>query len=169
MWITITSNKNSFRDVGLAKRMITKSLMQFLGDKNAERRLTYELALTAPAEGSYNFPRSGSAIKQECHKTTKQIWMKVIELSSAKSSYSDKISPHGMYLLNQLDRLTYPTDCSIEVYGCKTFHANTIPKYCGPYVFVCGNESADVKQVTNRVISKIREHMAGCSAKCSFR
>lgn len=158
MIITITHNDDppSFSDVRTAKRMVQEYLLEFLGDRNSERRLIYELAMNA--KGTHSFQRTEGVVREECHLSHRLVWMKLVELPSAGKNVK-QLTPHGKYLFNEQELIKgRDTSCSIEVYG---FNEHG-PELNGPYVLVSGNSSDGVNEVAARVAEKISEHQQGC-------
>ena len=163
--ITIKSRYGASSPIGDVERgirMITESLLEFMDDESSERRLIYELAITAG--GTYKFRRAeGGAVQQECPNSHCLVWMKLLELPSAKSK--GKLTPHGKFLEHGgvQQEVKCNTNCSVEVY-CSGY---SIPILSGPYVLVCGNNLEEVNEVAARVADKIDVHQQGCSY-CQF-
>ena len=72
--------------------MITESLPEFMDDESSEGRLIYELAITG--EGTYEFRQAEGAVEQECNIAHRLVWMKLLELPSAKRN--GKWTPQGV-------------------------------------------------------------------------
>ncbi|KAL3763214.1 hypothetical protein ACHAW5_005174 [Stephanodiscus triporus] len=141
MIITIEGNRNN---VTQAKRWIVESLLKFLADPSLERRLVYEMGMTA--EGTLHIQKADGAVKVACHITHNLIWMKLLKYSS-----------RGMKLLlnDGLRReLIKDTNCHIEVYGLQ----DDPPTMSVPYVFICGNVLDEVNKVTSNVACLIKQH-----------
>mmetsp|Transcript_38923 Transcript_38923/g.81420 ORF Transcript_38923/g.81420 Transcript_38923/m.81420 type:complete len:1069 (+) Transcript_38923:165-3371(+) len=155
MVITIKSSSDipSFHDVRIAMRLVVKSLIEFIGDPASERRLVHELARNA--QGTYIFNQAEGALRHECHITHKLVWTKLLELPSAMTN--GKLKPHGRFLLmdHVQEWLKRGANCSVEAY-CDEI---CIPILSGPYVLVCGHNSADVNVVASRVAQKIEHHI----------
>jgi len=163
--INITSLEEtlSWRDVTESKRMIEESILGFIEDPNSERRLLYELAMTA--QGSYRFRKSGRAVKRDCLDTRKFEWMNLLELPSVESN-NGQLTHHGIFLCNegQQHNLTKNTNCSVEVYGFR----NCVTVLSNPYVLICGTCSDEVNEVTERVANVLERHMEKCPHHCSY-
>lgn len=169
MTITILSKHNTttpFRDVREAKQMIITSLLEFLDDSSSERRLLYDLAMTAT--GTYNFRSydrvDRGIIQQECHFTKRLIWMKLLWLPL--SDFNGPLKPHGKFLIgDQYQRnLTHNTSCYIEVYGFN----DHVPVLSYPYMMVCGSNPEEVKIVADLVEEVLHNHQQGCKLGCKF-
>lgn len=159
--ITSVADRPSFLAVTVAKRMIVESLLDFLEDSNSEDRLVYELAMTA--KGTYNFRQKDGVVQQECWRTNRRTWMKLVELPSIRHTNGDLV-PHGRYLtggpVQQL--LVGDTRCSVDAY---CFQDST-PRLSGPYALVCGDTLHEVQDVAKRVSDQVHRHMHEC--KCRF-
>ena len=121
--------------------------------------------MATTAKGTFNFPRYYDILfQQECHLTQTMLWMNVLELPSAE--LNGALQPHGRYLISYqtMQELTAGNGRLVEVYG----HKDSIPKQCGPYVFIGGKNPRDVKEVSDRVFGLIEDHMRGCSYGCRF-
>ena len=142
MRITIKSKDNR-NNLTLARRLIMKSLLQFLADPSSERRLVYEMAMTA--KGTFHIQEADGAVKAECHITHNLVWMKLLKFES-----------QGMKLLltDDLSReLIKDTYCHIEVHGLQ----DNNPTTSVPYVFICGNVSDEVNNVSENVARLIKQ------------
>ena len=143
MLITIKSKDNQ-NSATRARRLIMKSLLLFLADPSLERRLVYEMEMTA--RGTFHIQRADGAVKAECHITHNLVWMKLLKFES-----------RGMKLLltDCLRReLTKDTDCHIEVYGLQ----DNTPTTSVPYAFIYGNVSDEVNNVSANVARLIKQH-----------
>lgn len=163
MIITITTNiPNAFNDLRIAKRMITKSLIEFISDPSSERRLLYDLA--AFGTGTYSFCQTQDGIvQQECNLTNKLVWMKLLLLPLSNSD--GVLKPHGIFLLKPQckQNLIGNARCSIEVYGFD----NLVLQLSNPYVLISGSSPREVGQVMEAVSLALNNHMQKCEF-CKF-
>jgi hypothetical protein len=139
-----------------ARRLIMERLLEFLADPGSARRLVYEMGMSA--EGTFQTQKVNFAVEQECHRSQKLVWMKLLEFSSQE--LDGKLIYHGHFLLsdNLQRELIHDTTCCIEVYGFK----DDIPMMSGPYVFIYGNGSDEVNEVAARVACLIKQHQQRC-------
>mmetsp|Transcript_13030 Transcript_13030/g.28137 ORF Transcript_13030/g.28137 Transcript_13030/m.28137 type:complete len:442 (+) Transcript_13030:1606-2931(+) len=162
MVISIISKEGKKPDVILAKRMIIKSIIEFLDDTYSEGRLIYQMGMTET--GSFNLKKTRGAVQVECQLTNLLVWMKLLELPSTIGA-NGKRMPHGKRHLNENHEwMVGNTDCTIEKYGFD----GEVPRRSGPYVLVCGNDSVRVNEVAARVSDVIDRHMRGCRYGCKF-
>jgi len=174
MVITITcanTTTSPFDDLRKAKRMITESLMDFMRDPGSERRLVYELAMSAT--GSFNFkPTHDGIVQQECPNTHRLIWMKLLFLPMS-NFHDKKWIPHGKFLISDQweQKLIGNTRCTIEVFGFRERGQDSVPVLSNGYVIVsCGTNTSpqEVAQVAAEVDNALRDHQERCSHGCVF-
>ena len=133
--MTIKLSSESYENVEQAICMVEESLMEFLSDENAEKRLIYDLA--ASAFGSYKIERvqthSGLLVKRFAKE--KKSWWCMLELpDNVKGGYDNR--KFSLY------KKQLPQNCKIEVFS-DAF--GTSPKHTSPYVFISGDEVADAR------------------------
>lgn len=153
MTIGITPKGGGRRsDVILAKRMITDSLLKFLGDSSSEGRLLYDLAVSVGGTDD------GGAIHQECQRTRQSIWTTLLDLPSELDGKPLPVETFRSLLGKSVqEELIGGTECSITVYG---FDEDK-PTMSNPYVLVCGNGPDEVNEVSTRVSGEIERRQQG--------
>lgn len=150
MKIAFTST--SVQKVRSAFGMIKKSLLEYLSDENSEKRLIYELAMSA--SGSHNIHETSNGLLLQRHNGVKR-WLVVFELPG--KAREECIDHHGKFLL-ALD--LKDTKCRVELFG----NAFKRPlKYVAPYVLISGEEEANVNVAITRVMKEMRKHQQRCS------
>ncbi len=155
MKITFTSE--SVQNVQRAFGMIKQSLLEYLSDENSEKRLIYELAMSA--SGSHNIHETSSGLLR-LHHNGATAWWVIFELPRGARHRSGSLSveSHGKFLqtLELQD-----TGCRVELFG-NTFKKPL--KHVAPYVLISGKERANVNVAITRVVKAMRKHQKrGCS------
>lgn len=180
-YLYVTMEGTDIRQLGRARRAIEDSLIDFVIENTPENddprapppslgRLLYCLALSAanssPKTKDHTENRTVlarahypmSTLRRQENKTTKKIWMNVVELP-----VDDQGNFHGRFLagrggsLFQFYRERY--NCQVDIYGVWGDEADNSMLLCDPYALVTSEEG---KQQVDRCIQfigyRIKEH-----------
>lgn len=150
MKITFTSE--SVQNVQGAYGMIKQSLLEYLSDENSEKRLIYELAMSAI--GSHNIHETSSGLLLQHHNGSR-IWSVVFALPG--KAREECVEHHGKFL-QKLE--LKDTKCTVELFG-KMFKRPI--KHVAPYVLISGKEEANVNVAITRVVKAMKKHQLRCS------
>ena len=126
-----------------AKRLIMESIIEFLADSDSERRLVYEMELNA--EGTFPIEKVDHVVKAKCHRLKRLVWMNVLRLRCPKSVTSSLSSEDSQR------HFTSGTNCNIELHGLSK------DSFSDPYVFIHGNRSDEVVNVSERISCRVSQ------------
>uniref|UniRef100_A0A7S2KI43 K Homology domain-containing protein n=1 Tax=Skeletonema marinoi TaxID=267567 RepID=A0A7S2KI43_9STRA len=139
-------------NVHTAIHTIEESLVEFLKDKNAEKRLLYELAATAI--GSYKYSNNrrggdcGGLLLREYNGLKYWLWLRDLPCCNINHH-------HGTFLLRMKPQLS---DCNLEVFAESGLPLDQAP----PFVLISGTKYGDVKKTVAHVVNAMKEHQACC-------
>jgi hypothetical protein len=135
-----------------AIHMIEESLLEFLQEKNSEKRLLFEL--TATSTGHLIQPHNSTRFVLREYEGVKR-WWSLLDLPCGR----DK-EYHGSFL----SQSTLPdgNDCKIELFG-EAFGAPLTQ--ASPYVLISGTKQKQVKIATSIVWGAMRLHQNNCNCK----
>lgn len=153
----ITFASESVQNVQRAYGMIKQSLLEYLLDDNSEKRLIYELAMSA--SGSHNIHETSSGLLL-LHHNGATAWWVIFELPRGAAHHRGSliVDSHGKFLQNLELK---DTGCTVELFG-NTFKKPL--KHVAPYVLISGKEEANVNVAITRVVKAMRKHQKrGCS------
>jgi len=158
----IIDSKNENSPVRKAKKMIQKSLVQFLEDKRSIKRLLYELLATAEWNAGSERESNG-LLRQESHTKRGLLWMNLVELPYAESTGT--VTYHGQLLMEDKvqEEVIDGANFLVEVFG----FGNSTPLLCDPYGLISGNRKDEVKKVAENVDDILKRHHERCG-KCRF-
>ena len=156
MRITIESySKSKLNSIKRASRFIEKALVEYLADEHSEKRLLYDLAVSAidsyqPIQRDSTsgllqkefFSRRGRAFKE---------WWRLFELPCGRDMHQ-----HDLSILEEL-KVPKGSDCKIEV-----FKRSVKVPLASPYVLVSGTKQLDVKNAAMMVADAVRRHQRCC-------
>jgi hypothetical protein len=142
----------SVQNVQRAYGMIKQSLLEYLSDENSEKRLIYELAMSA--NGSHNIHKTSSGLLLQHHNGATMWWVVFALPGKARE---ECVEHHGRFLQNLEVK---DTKCTVELFG-KMFKRPL--KYVAPYVLISGKEDANVNVAITRVVKAMKKHQLRCS------
>ena len=158
MRITIKSLSRDFNSklngIQNANRSIEKSLVEYLADKNSEKRLLYDLTITAIDSWQRIQRDSASGLLQKdniCGNRSKQ-WWRLFEMPCERGMH------HGLFLLEL--KVPKGSDCKIEV-----FERSVKVPLASPYVLISGTKQLDVKNAALMVADAMRRHQRFCPCR----
>ncbi|KAK1740369.1 hypothetical protein QTG54_009319 [Skeletonema marinoi] len=129
--------------------MIEDSIVEFLADRDSEKKLLYELAVRAT--GSYKFPYDHGFVQRKYDGVRK--WCRIIDLPCKWREGSGGDHEKCLQDLKTLQR----NECEIEVFDGKSRPA--------PYVMICGAKKKDVKKITSEVFNAVKSHQSKCNCR----
>ena len=149
------SKLNSLRH---ANRVIEKALVEYLADESSEKRLLYDLAVTAVDSCQLIIQRdSTSGLLQKeilgCRGAPKE-WWRLFELPCVRDKH-----PHDLSFFEEL-KVPKGSDCKIEV-----FKRSLKVPLASPYVLVSGTKQLDVKNAAMMVADAVRRHQRFCHCR----
>ncbi len=161
MRITIESfskdPKSKLNGIRMANRHVETCLVEYLACKNSEKRLLYDLAVTA-IDSCQLIQRdidSGLLYKDIGGTGTRgKQWWRLFELPCGQGMHS-----HDLSFLEAL-KVPKGIDCKIEVFK----RSEKVP-LASPYVLVSGTEHLDVKNVALMVADAVRRHQRFCPGR----
>lgn len=148
----------TWETVGKAIFMIEKSLVEFLADKNSERRLLHELATTAKGSWCrtlFKQDASSGLLLLKSHDGCKS-WSRLFELPCCEQgNYCD-----GSFLKELKLKGLESSDCKVEVFE----RSGKVP-LASPYVYVSGSKQKEVKSATSMLVESMRKHQRLCPCR----
>ena len=164
MKVEIVSTSNSTGEFFHGIRMIEESLMDFIGDQNAGKKMLYELSSTAEVtpNARHLFGRNDNFRMVLREYDSVKYWSALFELPYLKRENVNEY--HGIFLSNLRGPLS-KRDCIIELYGDKF----GLPlAHTSPFVLVRGKRHKDVKDAVCVVNDAMKRHQGkgcGCTPK----
>lgn len=159
MRITIKSLSKNFSSklngIMNANRTIERSLVEYLADENSEKRLLYDLAVSAIDSCQQLTQRdstSGLLRKEIFGSRASKQWWRLFELPCEQGMH------HGLFLREL--KLPTGSDCKIEV-----FERSVKVPLAPPYVLVSGTKHVDVKNAAIMVADTMRKHQRFCPCR----
>lgn len=159
MRITIKSlsrdPESKLNSIRYANRLVEKSLVEYLACENSEKRLLFDLAVTAidSCQLIQRDINSGLLQKDVAGSRAKQ-WWRLFELPCGQGMHS-----HDLSFLEAL-KVPKGIDCKIEV-----FKRSVKVPLASPYVLVSGRENLDVKNAALMVADAVRRHQRFCTCR----
>lgn len=161
MRITIESfskdPKSKLNSIRMGNRLVEKYLVEYLACENSEKRLLYDLAVTAIDSCQLIHRDTNSGLLQKdvggMGSRGKQ-WWRLFELPCAQGMPS-----HDLSFLEAL-KVPKGIDCKIEV-----FKRSVKVPLASPYVLVRGTEHLDVKNAALIVADAVRRHQRFCPCR----
>jgi hypothetical protein len=158
MRITIESlsrdPKSQLNCIRYANRVIEKALVEYLADEHSEKRLLYDLAVSAIDSCQLIQRDINSGLLQKeivgSRRASKQ-WWRLFELPCGRDMH-----PHDLSILEEL-KVPKGSDCKIEV-----FKRSVKVPLASPYVLVSGTKQLDVKNAAMMVADAVRRHQRFC-------
>jgi len=143
-------------NVHTAIHIIEESLVGFLKDKNAAKRLLYELAATAIGSYKYSKNRRGGdcsgLLLREYNGLKYWLWLRDLPCLNINHH-------HGKFLLQVKPvQLSETSDCKMEVFAKFGLPLDQAP----PFVLISGTKQGDVKKTVAAVVNAMKEHQACC-------
>lgn len=139
--ITISTKTGKINNLMHAKRLIMESIIEFLADSDSERRLVYQMEVSAG--GIFPIKKFDHVVNARCHRLKRLVWMNVLRLRCPESVTSLLFSEESQR------QFTSGTNCEIELHGLSKDSVSD------PYVYIHGNRSGEVVKVSERISSKV--------------
>ncbi len=148
------SKLNSIR---MGNRLVEKYLVEYLACANSEKRLLYDLAVTAIDSCQLIQRDTNSGLLQK-HiggtGTQGKQWWRLFELPCGQGMHS-----HDLSFLEAL-KVPKGIDCKIEV-----FRRSVKVPLASPYVLVSGIKHVDVKNAALMIADAVRRHQRFCPCR----
>jgi hypothetical protein len=154
---TLSRNSNStLNSIRHANRVIEKILVEYLADENSEKRLLYDLAISATDSRQQLSQRdntSGLLCKETFGTQAKaKQWWRLFELPCEQGVH------HGLFLRDL--KLPKGNDCKLEV-----FERSFKVPLASPYVLLSGMKHQDVKNAAIMVAYTMQRHQRFCPCR----